>query len=123
MPDIAKVRLKIRKSRHRRVRKSLSGNGERPRLCVRRSLNHIYAQMVDDISGRSLMQVSSQNSEFKEIAKGKTKIEISREVGKKIGSIAKDQGISQCVFDRGGYLFHGRVKALADSAREAGLKF
>jgi len=101
----------------------MSGNGERPRLCVRRSLCHIYAQLVDDELGRAILQVSSKHKEIREQAKGKTKVETARMVGKKVATEALERGFSEIVFDRGGYLYHGRIKALADSARETGLKF
>jgi len=123
MADIAKIRLKIRKSRHKRIRRIIYGTSQRPRFCVRRSLGHIYAHMVDDELGRALFQLSSQSKDIRENTKGKSKVEVSRMVGKKIGEAALQRGISKCAFDRGGYLYHGRIKALADSAREAGLKF
>ncbi len=123
MEDIAKTRVKIRKSRHNRVRQIVTGTSDRPRLCVRRSLKHAYAQIVDDVSGQSIALVSTQSKELAKEIKGKTKIEASKIIGQKIGEIAKEKGIEKVVFDRGGYLYHGRIKALADSAREAGLVF
>jgi large subunit ribosomal protein L18 len=102
--------------RHLRVRKKVSGTSERPRLVVRRSLKHIYAQLVDDTTSRTLMTVSSQDVEGK-------KTEKSIEVGKRIAARAKEAGIAKVVFDRAGYRYHGRVKALADAAREGGLEF
>ena len=103
--------------RHRRVRKKVTGTAERPRLVVFRSLKHIYAQLVDDTAGRTLMTVSSQA-----LAEGK-KSERSVQVGKAIAEKAKAAGITCVVFDRAGYQYHGRVKAVADGAREGGLNF
>ncbi|HKN65350.1 MAG TPA: 50S ribosomal protein L18 [Gemmatimonadaceae bacterium] len=102
--------------RHLRVRKKVSGTAERPRLVIRRSLKHIYAQLVDDTASRTLMTVSSHDIEGKKTVK-------STEVGKRIAARAKEAGISRVVFDRAGYRYHGRVKALADGAREGGLEF
>ena len=102
--------------RHLRVRKKVNGTTERPRLVIRRSLKHIYAQLVDDTSHRTLVTVSSHDIEGK-------KTEKSVEVGKRIAARAKEAGISRVVFDRAGYRYHGRVKALADGAREGGLEF
>jgi large subunit ribosomal protein L18 len=102
--------------RHLRVRKKVTGTPERPRLVVRRSLKHIYAQLVDDTVSRTLVTVSSQDIEGK-------KTEKSVEVGKRIAARAKEAGIARVVFDRAGYRYHGRVKALADGAREGGLEF
>jgi|SRR5690242_8944747 large subunit ribosomal protein L18 len=102
--------------RHLRVRKKVTGTPERPRLVVRRSLKHIYAQLVDDTVSRTLLTVSSQDVEGK-------KTEKSIEVGKRIAARAKEAGIARVVFDRAGYRYHGRVKALADAARQGGLEF
>ncbi len=127
MKRTAKNRLQGRVRRHRRVRKKISGTGQRPRLCVFRSLKHIYAQLIDDETGRCLATVSSLSADIrKEMAsakdrKGKTMV--SSMVGKLIASRAKESGIEAVAFDRGGYLYHGRVKALAEGAREGGLKF
>lgn len=121
--DKATIRLETRKARHERIRKKIDGTAERPRLCVRRSLNQIYAQIVDDASGRSLVQVSSLSPELKSSLDGKNKVETSKEVGKLVAQKAQAAGIKNVVFDRGGYLFHGRIKAVADAAREAGLEF
>jgi large subunit ribosomal protein L18 len=106
-----------RHRRHLRVRKKVAGTAERPRLVVFRSDKHIYAQLVDDDAGRTIATVSSQKVE-----NGK-KTEKASEVGKQVAVIAKDWGISRVVFDRGGYKYHGRVKAVADGAREGGLEF
>ena len=112
-----KTKVEQRFRRHLRVRKKVSGTAERPRLVVRRSLKHIYAQLVDDTANRTLMTVSSQD-----IGEGK-KTERSVEVGKEIAARAKEAGITRVVFDRAGYKYHGRVKAVADGAREGGLEF
>ncbi len=107
-----------RARRHRRVRKQVNGTQERPRLVVHRSLKNIHAQIVDDARGRTLCGVSSQTLDL-----DGPKVDRARETGKRIAEIAKKQGISRVVFDRGGYLYHGRVKALAEGAREGGLEF
>lgn len=108
-------RLRIRKS----IRRKISGTAERPRLSVFRSNTSIYAQIIDDISGRTLVSASSQELEGTK----NTNIEISKTVGQKLAEKAIANGISLVVFDRGGYLYHGKVKALADGARDGGLKF
>jgi len=117
MPAIPKTREQQRYRRHLRVRKKVTGTAERPRLVVFRSLKHITAQLVDDVSRRTLMTVSSTD-----LLSGK-KTEKSTEVGRRIAARAKDAGITRVVFDRAGYKYHGRVKAVADGAREGGLEF
>jgi large subunit ribosomal protein L18 len=109
----------IRQRIHDRIRRKLSGTGERPRLNVYRSLNHIYAQVIDDQKGETLVSVSTMET------KSKTggNIAAAKEIGKAVAEKAVAKGIKKVVFDRGGYLYHGRVKALADAAREAGLEF
>ena len=111
-----KTRPELRARRHLRVRKRVSGTAERPRLVVFRSLKHIYAQLVDDTAAHTLAQVSDHKLSDK-------KSEKSTEVGKLIAQKAKDAGVSRVVFDRAGYRYHGRVKAVADGAREGGLEF
>ena len=111
-----------RARRHRRVRAKVSGTAERPRLVVFRSNRGIFAQLVDDSSGRTLAAAGWTSLSGSKGSKG-SKIEQATEVGKALGQAAKKAGVERCVFDRGGYLFHGRVKALAESAREEGLKF
>ena len=119
----AKTRLISRKRRHRRVRTKISGTSERPRLNIFRSSNHIYAQVIDDQSGRTLVAASSIDPQLKaEMARGSNK-EAARKVGKLVAQKAMDLGIKEVVYDRGGYLYHGRVKELAEGAREAGLNF
>ncbi|HHB91279.1 MAG TPA: 50S ribosomal protein L18 [Anaerolineae bacterium] len=112
--------------RHRRVRKRISGTAERPRMAVYRSLKHIYVQFIDDEAeptGRTLAAASSLDPDLAGELQGKTKTEIARIVGKHAAERAKAVGIETVVFDRGGFPYHGRVKALAEGAREAGLKF
>lgn len=118
-----KSRNEARLKRHQRVRKNIFGTAETPRLCVYRSLTEIYAQIIDDEKGVTLVASSSIDKELREkIAKMK-KVEQAVEVGKLLGERAKSKKISSVVFDRGGYQYIGRVKALADGARESGLKF
>jgi large subunit ribosomal protein L18 len=111
-----------RQRRHRRIRVSLTGTGERPRLNVFRSLQHIYAQVIDDSSGVTLAAASSNEPAVRDSLSG-TKTDRARAIGKAIAERAREKGVTAVVFDRGGYLYHGRVKALADAAREAGLEF
>ena len=111
-----------RQRRHRRIRVTLRGTGQRPRLNVFRSLHHIYAQVIDDATGTTLVAASTNEPDTRASVSG-TKVDRARAVGKTIAERAKDKGINAVVFDRGGYLYHGRVKALADAAREAGLEF
>ena len=107
-----------------RIRKRVAGSSERPRLVVFRSLNNIYAQLIDDINHKTICTVSTLNKEVKEELKDKTtKVSDSKVVGKVIAAKAKEKNISKVVFDRNGYLYHGRVKAVADGAREGGLEF
>jgi large subunit ribosomal protein L18 len=109
----------IRQRIHARIREKLEGTGERPRLNVYRSLNHIYAQVIDDQKGETLVSASSLAMKLKTGGN----IAAAREIGKAVAEGAVAKGIKSVVFDRGGYLYHGRVKALADAAREAGLEF
>ena len=108
---------------HLRMRKRVVGTPDRPRLCVHRSSRHIRAQVVDDIGGRTLASASSLDKEVRTTIRGGGNIAASKVVGKVIADRAKAKGIELVVFDRGGYQYHGRVQALADAAREAGLKF
>ncbi len=121
--DKSKTRRETRNARHERIRKRTTGTAERPRLCVRRSLNHMYAQIIDDQTGRSLLQVSTLAPEIRKLADENAKTELSTAVGKLVAERALVLGIKKVVFDRGGYLYHGRVKAVAEAAREAGLEF
>lgn len=108
-------RIRIRK----RIRKTVSGSASMPRLSVYRSNKDIYAQLIDDEAGKTVLSASSMKLD----AKGKTKVQVSFEVGKALAEKAKEAGIDSVVFDRGGYLYHGRVKSLAEGARDGGLKF
>lgn len=112
-----------RKRRHERVRKKVSGTSVRPRLSVFRSLNHIYAQVIDDSVGQTLASASSLDDEIKTDSTDKNKKTVAELVGALVAKRAQAKGITQVVFDRGGYKYHGRVKALADAARKAGLRF
>ena len=113
----------LRQSRHDRVRKKVAGDPERPRLSVYRSLNNIYAQIIDDTKGVTLVAASTIDKELKDIAKSGGNIDAAKSVGEMVAKRALENGIKAVVFDRGGYKFHGRVKALADAARESGLEF
>ena len=115
------ARNKVRKRVHERIRKLLAGTGERPRLNVFRSLQHVYAQVIDDTRGSTLVAASSLDKDFP--LRGGGNVAAAREVGKLIAQRSIEKGIRQVAFDRGGYRYHGRVKALADAAREAGLQF
>ena len=116
-------RNEVRRIRHERVRKKISGTPERPRLCVYRSLNHIYAQVIDDVAGNTLVSASTLDPQLKDKLSEVDKKGASKLVGQLVAERAKAKGIETVVFDRGGYLYHGRVKALAEGAREGGLKF
>jgi large subunit ribosomal protein L18 len=116
-------RLTPRQVRHRRVRKRVYGTPERLRLNVFRSSAHIYAQIIDDTAGRTLAAASSIEQELRESLTGKSKVEKSQAVGELIARRAREAGITRVVFDRGGYRYHGRVKAVAEAAREGGLEF
>ena len=112
-----------RQRRHRRVRKRVQGAAERPRLCVFRSARHIYAQVIDDDSGRTLAAAGSHEKELLAEGQSRSNAAAATAVGKLVGERAKAAGVGRVVFDRGGYLYHGRVRALAEGAREAGLEF
>lgn len=113
----------IRRRRHTRVRKHVHGTAERPRLNVFRSTSHIYAQIIDDVNHRTLVAASTLDPSLKSELKYGGNIEAAKAVGKLVAERALEQGITAVVFDRGGYQYHGRVAALADAAREAGLNF
>jgi len=112
-------RNEIRRRVHDRIRAKLSGTAERPRLNVYRSLNHIYVQVIDDAHGVTLVSASTVSAKIRTGGN----VSAAREVGKIVAERAQEKGIKKVVFDRGGYLYHGRIKALADAAREAGLEF
>jgi large subunit ribosomal protein L18 len=116
-------KVKGRKIRHVRIRQRVVGTPERPRLAVFRSLNHIYAQVVDDTTGRTLAAVDSRAPDFRQRAKAGGNVAAAKIVGELLAQRAKARGISRVVFDRGGYQYHGRVRALAEAARAAGLAF
>lgn len=109
--------------RHIRVRKRVSGTAERPRLAVFRSLSHIYAQVIDDVSRTTLVSASDMEAALKSKLNGKTKSDVASLVGEVVAERAKEKGVTKVVFDRGGYPFHGRIKALAEAARSGGLEF
>jgi len=115
-PDSNAARIK----RHKRVRSKISGTPERPRLCVFRSAKHIYAQIIDDVAGKTLVSASSMEKDFTEYGGNK---EAAKKVGELVAKRAIDAKIEEVVFDRGGFVYHGRVQALAEGAREGGLKF
>jgi large subunit ribosomal protein L18 len=117
--DRARERSRI----HRRIRLKVRGGSERPRLCVYRSLNHIYAQVVDDLEGKTLVSASTLDKEIRSSLQQAGNVAAAKAVGKMVAQRAIAKGIESVVFDRGGYLYHGRVKALAEAAREGGLKF
>ncbi len=116
-PRLARLR------RHRRVRVKVQGVSSRPRLCVFRSLNHVFAQVIDDLQGHTLVSASTLDPEIKNDGAGKSKADEAQLVGLTLAKRALSKGIEQVVFDRGGYKYHGRVKALAEAARQGGLKF
>jgi len=116
-------RASVRKTKHLKIRKKINGTAERPRLSVYKSLNNIFVQIIDDVNGKTLAQASTIDKELKAEIKNGGNIEAAKIVGKKVAERAVAAGIEAVVFDRSGYLYTGRVKALADSAREAGLKF
>lgn len=115
------VEARIR--RHERIRKKVKGTPERPRLSVYRSLNHIYAQIIDDLQGKTLVSASTLEKDIQAEKGHKGNVTMAKKVGQLIAKRAMEKGFRKVVFDRGGYIYHGRVKALADSAREAGLEF
>lgn len=119
----SKSKVAARQRRHQRVRQKLAGTNERPRLNVYRSLTNIYAQVIDDMAGQTLVSASTIDTEVAPMVAGKTKTEAAKIVGQVVAERAKKAGIDTVVFDRGGYRYHGRVAALAAGAREAGLKF
>ena len=116
--DIAKLRIKKRQSKHASIRRSIHGNADRPRLVIRRTLKHIIAQAVDDAGSKSVAQIHSRTLSLKQ-----KKVEAAKALGKAMGEKLKALGIQKIVFDRSGYLYHGRVKALAEGIRTSGIKF
>ena len=120
---ITKERRAARDIRHRRLRRYVRGSAVRPRLAVYRSLQHIYAQLIDDDAGRTVAAVDSRSKEFRERHRSGGNVAAAKAVGELLAQKAKAQGVERVVFDRGGYQYHGRVKALADAARAGGLAF
>lgn len=116
-------RKKMQLVRHKRIRRRMQGTAERPRLAVFRSSGHIYAQVIDDTAGRTLASASTLQPDVRDAAKDKKPLERAKLVGESLSKKSQEAGVKQVVFDRGGFKFHGRVKALADSAREQGLEF
>ena len=123
MTTKGKTAVAARQRRHERVRNKVKGTATRPRLCVFRSLTHIYAQVIDDVAGRTLAAASDVEKTLAAARDGKKKMDVATAVGDLIARRAREKGVEQVVFDRGGYRFHGRVKALAEAARKAGLRF
>jgi len=121
--DKAKQKILARRRRHARVRERVSGTPDRPRLCIFRSLKHIHAQVIDDTHGHTLVSASTLDSEVRSQLNDKDKTAQAAVVGDVLAKRAAEAGITQVVFDRGGYKYHGRVKSLADAARKAGLDF
>ena len=121
--DHIKEKLRKRLTRHLRIRRKVVGTGERPRLSVYRSLKHIYCQIIDDIEGKTLVSASTQSTDIKTQIKYGGNINAAEIVGKKIAEEAKKKGINKVIFDKGGYKYHGRVRALAESARKHNLSF
>ena len=120
---MAQSKLKSRQRRHVRVRKNVHGTATRPRLSVFKSLSHIYAQIIDDSEGNTLISASTVDNELREKVKGMKKTEQAKVIGQAVAERAKSKGILSVVFDRGGFRYVGRIKALADGAREGGLQF
>ena len=116
-------RAKVRLNKHRRLRNRISGTPERPRLAVFRSNNHMYAQIIDDTAGNTLVSASTLDKDIKGAVEKTNNVDAAAYLGTVIGKRAMEKGIETVVFDRGGYLYHGKIAALADAAREAGLKF
>ena len=121
--NVAKERREARQKRQVRVRRKVQGSQERPRLCVFRSARHIYAQIIEDTTGTTLVSVSTVSKDLSGELKVRGNVEAAKLIGKKIAERALAKNITQVVFDRNGFLYHGRIKALADAAREAGLSF
>ncbi|MDP8262908.1 MAG: 50S ribosomal protein L18 [Candidatus Ancaeobacter aquaticus] len=118
-----KTRGELRKRRHLRTRQKVSGTAERPRLCVHRGLKNMYAQIIDDEKGVTIAAISTVDASFGKDKKSKSNINCAKELGKKVALAAQEKKVVTVVFDKAGYRYHGRIKALADAAREAGLKF
>lgn len=121
---VSKVsRAQVREEKHRRLRRYLNGTSERPRLAVFRSNNHIYAQIIDDTVGNTLCAASTMEADIKAKVSKTNDVEAAKAVGEAVAKKALEKGITTVVFDRGGFVYHGKIQALADAAREAGLQF
>jgi large subunit ribosomal protein L18 len=120
---LSESKREAKKRRHKRIRKKLSGTPDRLRLSIYRSLNHVYAQIIDDLKGQTVVSASTLEKEFKDEKIHKGNIKMAKKVGELIAKRALEKGIKKAVFDRSGYLYHGSVKALAEAAREAGIEF
>ena len=118
-----RTRADYRRRRHLRVRQKVKGTAEKPRMCVFVSNKHMYVQFIDDMAAKTLASASTVIKDLKDAAKGKNTVAVAKQLGQTAAKAAKEKGIETVVFDRGGFAFKGRVKALADSAREVGLKF
>lgn len=116
-------RDEVRRNKHRRIRSRLAGTPEKPRLAVFRSNNHMYAQIIDDVAGNTIVSASTVQADVKKGLSKTNNVEAAAKLGEVIAKKAKDNGITDVVFDRGGYIYQGKVKALAEAAREAGLQF
>ena len=124
MRELRLVRVHTpRTRRHRRIRRTVAGRPERPRLCVFRSHKHLYAQVIDDVAGKTLYSVSTLDERLAKALKSRGNVQAAERLGQLVAEQAKAQGITRVVFDRGGYLYHGRVQALADAARKHGMEF
>lgn len=120
---MSESKREAKKRRHKRIRKKVFGTPERLRLSIYRSLNHVYAQLIDDLKGQTVVSASTLEKEFKDEKTHKGNIKMAKKVGELIAKRALEKGIKKIVFDRSGYLYHGGIKALAEAAREAGLEF
>ena len=109
--------------RHRRIRKKITGSAERPRVVVHRSLNNLFVQAIDDVSQKTVASLSSENKDVAKAATKKGKVHVSEQVGQMFGELLKKKGVQKISFDRGGYLYHGRVKAVAEAIRKTGIQF
>jgi len=118
-----KDRMKNRQERHKRVRKKVKGTGERPRLAVFKSASHIYAQLIDDVKAHTVVSVSTIDPAFRQKMSTTGNMAAAKLAGQILGERAREKGLEKLVFDRGGFIYHGRIRALAEAVREAGLKF
>ncbi|MBM3254217.1 MAG: 50S ribosomal protein L18 [Candidatus Omnitrophica bacterium] len=115
--------LTQKEKRHRRIRKKIIGTDDKPRLSIYRSLNHLYAQLINDITGKTILFLSTNSKEFKKVAPSYGNIKAAEALGERFANLAISKGVKEVVFDKGGYPYHGRIKAFAESARKTGLQF